>query len=103
MLDKDKGVSDLNFTVGKTLQVETSGLLVDVPIKPAIRKLTPFQTETIALNIMHNDLRLTRNLLENGSADCSYLLKGRARFRVNIFSQRNTYSLVLRKLASEIP
>ena len=34
MLDKDKGVSDLNFTVGKTPQVETSGMLIDVPINP---------------------------------------------------------------------
>lgn len=103
MLDKDKGVSDLNFTVGKTPQVETSGILTDVPINPPIKRLTPFQTETLALNLLGNDPRLTRNLLDNGSADCSYFLKGRARFRVNIFSQRNTYSIVMRKLETDIP
>ncbi len=103
MLDSHDNVSDLNFTVGKPLQVESSGQLVDVPIKPPIWKLTPFQTEMIALNIISNDPRLTRHLLINGSADCSYFLKGIARFRVNIFSQRDTISLVMRKLETVIP
>lgn len=103
MLDSNQGVSDLNFTVGKPLQVEASGLLTEVPIQPPVWKLTPFQTEQIAMTIVSNDPRLTKNLLINGSADTSYYLKGRARFRVNIFSQRNTYSLVLRRLATKIP
>lgn len=103
MLNVGESVSDLNFTVGKPLQVEASGVLQEVPIEPPIWKLTPYQTEVIAMNMISNDPRLTKNLLLNGSADCSYYLKGRARFRVNIFSQRNTYSLVLRRLATKIP
>ena len=103
MLDSHPNVSDLNFTVGKPLQVESSGVLKEVSINPPIKKLTPYHTENIALAIIGGDTRLTRQLLDNGSADCSYSLGDRARFRVNIFSQRSTYSLVLRKLESKIP
>ncbi len=103
MLDSQSEVSDLNITVGKPLQVESAGQLVDVTMNPPIWKLTPFQTEIIAMNIINNDQRLLHNLLENGSADCSYQIADRARFRVNIFSQRNTYSLVMRKLETVIP
>ena len=103
MLDSHPNVSDLNFTVGKPLQVESSGVLKEVAINPPIARLTPFQTENIAFTIINSDTRLTRQLLDQGSADCSYSLGDRARFRVNIFSQRATYSLVLRKLESRIP
>ncbi|MBF0169958.1 MAG: PilT/PilU family type 4a pilus ATPase [Nitrospinae bacterium] len=103
MLDARGNVSDLNLTVGKPLQVESSGVLVDVPLEPPLYKLTPFQTEILALNILGKDGRLVKNLVEHGSADTSYFVRDRARFRVNVFSQRNTYSLVLRKLETTIP
>ncbi len=103
MLSSHSNVSDLNFTVGKPLQVEASGQLVDVNTEPPIWKLTPFQTETVAMNIIANDRRLMKHLLEKGSADCSHHIPDKARFRVNIFSQRNTFSLVMRKLETVIP
>jgi len=70
MLDSHKNVSDLNITVDKPLQVESSGELVGVPIEPPGEKLTPFQTETIALNIMNRNRRLTEDLIKTGSCDC---------------------------------
>lgn len=103
MLNSYDNVSDLNFTVGKPLQVEASGKLETVNINPPIWKLTPFQTEVLALNLIGRDKRLTRQLVEKGSADLSYRIKDKARFRVNIFSQRNTYSIVMRKLETSIP
>src|SRR5439155_9634609 len=66
-------------------------------------KLTPFQTEMIALNLIGGSRRLTEELLRSGSCDSSYSLSSKARFRVNIFSQRGNYSIVLRKLNTEIP
>ena len=36
MLDSHEGVSDLNITVDKPLQVESSGELVPVDMEPAI-------------------------------------------------------------------
>src|SRR5256712_7889243 len=103
MLDSNKNVSDVNITVDKPLQVESSGELVGVPIEPQVEKLTPFQTETIALNIMNRNRRLTEDLIKTGSCDCSYSLGQKARFRVNIFSQRGHYSVILRKLSTEMP
>ena len=103
MLDSYKNVSDLNITVGKSFQVESSGQLTGVEIDPPFPKLTPFQTETFALNLINEDRRLTEILLAEGSCDSSYELPGKARFRVNIFSQRGNYSIVLRKLETKIP
>ena len=103
MLDAYQNASDLNITVGRPFQVETSGRLTGVELDPPIQKLTPFQTEIFALNLIHQDRRLTEILLAQGSCDSSYELPGKARFRVNIFSQRSDYSIVLRKLETRIP
>jgi twitching motility protein PilT len=103
MLESNNDVSDLNITVDKPLQVETSGQLVPVQVTPAIEKLTPFQSEQIALNLMGGSRRLHEDLQRTGSCDCSYSVPTKARFRVNIFSQRGNYSIVLRKLNTRIP
>jgi len=103
MLDSQKNVSDLNITVGKPFQVETSGVLMATEFDPHFEKLTPFQTEVFALNLINNDRRLTDILIDQGSCDLSYELPGKARFRVNVFSQKGNYSVALRKLESKIP
>lgn len=104
MLESASNVSDLNLTVGKPPQIESSGILKPVEFDEAsLRMLTPFQTEVFALNLIGSDRRLTEDLLTKGSCDLSYSLPGKARFRVNVFSQRGTYSIVLRKLESRIP
>jgi len=103
MLDSNRNVSDLNITADKPLQVESSGELVPVAIEPPVEKLTPFQTETISLNIINRNRRLTEDLLKTGSCDCSYSLGQKARFRVNIFTQRGHYTIILRKLSTDIP
>src|SRR6516162_3757336 len=103
MLDSNQNVSDLNITAEKPLQVESNGELVGVAIAPSVDRLTPFQTETIALNIMGRNRRLTEDLIKSGSCDCSYALGQKARFRVNIFTQRGHYTVICRKLSTEIP
>jgi len=103
MLDSHESVSDLNFTVGKPLQVETYGELTPVDMKPQLKTLTPFQTEVIALNLIGRDRRLLDMLIKDGSCDLSYTLPGKARFRVNVFSQSGNYSIVLRQLETKVP
>jgi twitching motility protein PilT len=103
MLTSHTNVSDLNLTPGKPLQVESDGQLVPVKIAPDFQALTPFQTETIALNLINNDRKLTETLLREGSCDLSYQLGTQARFRVNIFSRSGKYAVVLRKLETKIP
>jgi twitching motility protein PilT len=103
LLDSHGNVSDVNVTVDRPLQVEASGELVGVPVDPPVESLTPFQTEIFALNLINSDRRLCQFLVEQGSCDSSYWLPGKARFRVNIFSQRGNISVVLRKLETKIP
>jgi len=103
MLDSYDNVSDLNITVGKPFQVETAGELAAVDMEPRFDEITPFQAEIFVLNLLNQNRRLTENLLLEGSCDSSYELPGKARFRVNAFSQRGNFSIVLRKLATKIP
>src|SRR5438128_7995046 len=103
MLHTHPGISDLNFSVGHPLQVETSGALKPASIDPPIDILTPFQTERIALALMQGDRRLMYDYLSGGSCDLSYSLSDEARFRVNIFRQRGNFAIVLRRLEADVP
>jgi twitching motility protein PilT len=103
MLESNANISDVILTVDKPFQVEAAGVLVPVDLEPHFEKLTPFQTETFALNLINQDRRLMEALVKEGSCDLSYELPGIARFRVNVFSQRGQYSIVLRKLETQIP
>jgi twitching motility protein PilT len=103
VIRRRKEVSDLNFTVDRPLQVEQSGELVPVACNPPLDSLTPYQTEMIALNLINSNPRLTEDLIRTGSCDASYSVADMLRFRVNIFSQRGKYSIVMRKLNTDIP
>lgn len=103
MLESHEEASDFNITVDKPFQVESFGELKPVAIDPPIHKITPFQAEVFALNLINGDRGLTKTLLTEGSCDISYQLAGKARFRVNIFSQKGCYSTVMRQLANRVP
>ncbi|HXR47107.1 MAG TPA: PilT/PilU family type 4a pilus ATPase [Candidatus Limnocylindrales bacterium] len=103
MLASQPEVSDLLFTVDRPPQVEAYGELKPVVLDPPIEKLTPYQVETIALNIIGDNLWHIEDLLQHGSCDASYALSDQARFRINIFSQRGNFSIVCRQLNAQIP
>ncbi len=103
MLESYDNVSDFNVTVDKPFQVESSGQLMPVNLDPPIHRLTPYQAEVFALNLVDGDRRLTKILLEEGSCDLSYHLAGKARFRVNVFSQKGCYTTVMRQLENRVP
>lgn len=103
MLASQPEVSDLNFTVGRPPQVEAYGELKPVTLDPPIESLTPYQIETIALNMIGENLWQLEDLLRHGSCDASYALTDQARFRVNVFSQRGQFSIVCRQLNAAVP
>jgi twitching motility protein PilT len=103
MLATQQEVSDLLFTVDRPLQVECYGELKPVDFDPPIPGLTPFQTEMIALNLIGDNVSHIESLLRHGSCDAAYALSEKARFRVNVFSQRGNYSIVCRQLNTVIP
>src|SRR6267143_3454649 len=101
LLVSDK-ISDLNFSVGQPPQVEINGKLT--PMQPlGMQKLTPYQTEVIALTLMYGNPDAAERLAKTGTADLSYSLPSRARFRCNIFQQRGVYSIVMRVIPTDIP
>src|SRR5258705_2844227 len=101
LLVSDK-ISDLNFSVGQLPQVEINGKLT--PVQPlGMQKLTPYQTEIIAMTLLHGNADAAERLARTGTADLSYSLPSRARFRVNIFQQRGVYSIVMRVIPTDIP
>jgi len=101
LLVSDK-ISDLNFSVGQLPQVEINGKLT--PVQPlGMQKLTPYQTEIIAMSLMQGNPDAAEHLARTGTADLSYSLPSRARFRVNIFQQRGVYSIVMRVIPTDIP
>jgi len=101
MLFVSDRISDLNFSVGQQPQVEINGKLTSVqPL--GLQKLSPYQTELIAMTLLHGNPEAAQRLAQTGSADLSYSLPSRIRFRVNIFQQRGTYSIVMRVIPTEI-
>ena len=103
MLASQPEVSDLLFVQDRPPQVEAYGELKPVQLDPPIAKLTPFQIEMIAMNIIGDNAWQLEDLLRHGSCDASYALGETARFRVNVFSQRGNYSIVMRQLNATIP
>ena len=102
MLDAAPGISDLNLSVGKPPQVEIEGQLRPVPFA-GIERLSPYQIELVAMRLLRGKRDLTERLLRTGSVDLSYSLAQKTRFRVNVFSQRGSYSVVLRVIPNRIP
>ena len=102
MLLISENVSDLNFSCGQKPQVEINGVLY--PASPiGLGKLSSFQTEMIAMALIRDNPDAALHLAKTRTADLSYALPGKCRFRVNIFQQRNTFSVVMRVIPHEVP
>jgi twitching motility protein PilT len=102
MLDFSPGISDLNLSVGRPPQVELDGQLRPIAYA-GIERLLPYQTELIAMRLLAGKRDLAEKLVRTGSVDLSYSLAKRTRFRVNVFAQRGSYSIVLRVIPNKIP
>lgn len=102
MLLISDNVSDLNFSCGQKPQVEINGSLYSAsPL--GLERMTPFQTEMIAMSILRDNAEAASQLAKFGTADLSYSLPRRCRFRVNIFQQRGSFSVVMRVIPHETP
>lgn len=102
MLNMGKNVSDLIISPGRPPQVELSGKLVPVPV-PGITALSPADTARMAGDLIGSNKVAFDQLKSEGSADLSFSIPGKSRFRVNIFKQRGTYAIVMRVIPTRIP
>ena len=84
--------SDLHVKVGSPPMIRLPGGLVRMPRDP----LTPAETEAIAESIVPADRRETFHT--TGEIDFAYSLRDVGRFRANVFKQRGSTSMVLRRL-----
>jgi twitching motility protein PilT len=103
MIQSADGISDLLFVAGKPPQVEVHGKLKPFALEPPESLFTSARIEALARAILNNNPRLTQDLADTGSCDCSYALKNFCRFRVNIYRQNGNYAMVLRRLQAQVP
>ncbi len=90
--------SDLHLSVGWSPTLRISGRLVPLLKK---KKLSAKDTKGLAQNMMSAEE--LEKLLEKKEIDFSYHFKDKARFRVNVFFQRENVSCALRLIPSKIP
>jgi twitching motility protein PilT len=93
-----EGVSDLHFKVGRPPLRRVYGVMT--PVEGA-QPLTTDQTESLAKHFLGP--QPWENFLKNLEADLSYSIAGFARFRVNVFRQRGSISIVMRIIPYQIP
>ena len=93
----EMGGSDLHLTAGLAPYFRISGHLQ--PIGDHV--LSSEECQRLIFSMLNNTQR--KNLEQNWELDCSYGVRGLARFRVNVYKDRGTYAACLRALSSKIP
>ncbi len=103
ILDYAPKTSDIIFTVGKRIQAEVDGELKDIPVEPDPGPLLPWHVDSMVECLLSRNMKLYSDLVKTGSCDLSYELRGRSRFRVNVFNQKGSLAIVMRKLSMDPP
>jgi twitching motility protein PilT len=93
----EMGGSDLHLQAGAPIYFRVSGKLQPINEEP----LTPQECQKLIFSMLNNSQR--KELEQNWELDCSYGVKGLARFRVNVYKERGYYAAALRALSSKIP
>ncbi|MCZ7527811.1 MAG: PilT/PilU family type 4a pilus ATPase [Acidimicrobiia bacterium] len=92
-----RGASDVHIKVGSRPYVRIDGRLAETEFD----QVTPGDTERIAFAIMPK--QRADEFLTTNEADFAYAVAGLGRFRVNVFRQRGSVGLVLRRVLPGIP
>ncbi len=103
MIAGDAGISDLLFIPGRPPQMDCYGKLRAHAGNLTEPVVSPQLAGEIAAVIMDGNARLAEDLRVHGSCDCSYVLPGAARFRVNVYRQNGQPAVVMRKLSNTVP
>jgi twitching motility protein PilT len=86
--------SDLHLKVGSAPMIRVDGDLQPIPEADS---LVPADTEAAIAEILHDESRL-EELRREGELDFGFGIPGLARFRVNVFQQRGSKSIVCRRI-----
>jgi twitching motility protein PilT len=93
----ERGGSDLHVSAGLPPYIRINGKLTPTEYPP----LTAEECQRLIFSMLNNTQRKT--LEQTWELDCSYGVRGLARFRVNVYKDRGTYAAALRALSSKIP
>lgn len=93
----EMGGSDMHVQAGAPVYFRVSGKLAPIDDEP----LSPQDAQKLIFSMLNNSQR--KDLEQNWELDCSYGVKGLARFRVNVYKERGCYAACLRALSSKIP
>ena len=93
----EMGGSDMHIQAGAPIYFRISGKLGPISEDP----LTPQESQRLIFSMLNNSQR--KELEQSWELDCSYGVKGLARFRVNVYKERGCYAACLRALSSKIP
>lgn len=93
----EMGGSDMHLTAGLPPYFRISGHLQPI----GDQALSPEECQRLIFSMLNNSQR--KALEQNWELDCSYGVRGLARFRVNVYKDRGTYAACLRALSSKIP
>jgi twitching motility protein PilT len=94
----EQGSSDLHLKVGSPPAIRLNGKLMVLKDR---EPLTPDQTRALAFELM--DERQRQTFENHREADFAYSLKGVGRFRVNVFQQRGSVGITMRRVATDRP
>jgi twitching motility protein PilT len=92
----ENGGSDLHITTETPPQIRVHGHLqrLDVPV------LTPSETKNLAYSVLTDEQK--KRFEQTKELDCSFGIKGLARFRCNVFNQRGAVGAVYRVIPEKI-
>lgn len=91
---QDMGSSDLHLKVGSPPAIRKNGRLIVIPDMPP---LVADQTAMLATGMM--DERQRKSFENHREIDFAYSLSGVGRFRVNVFHQRGSVGMTLRRVS----
>lgn len=92
------GASDIHIVIGKPPMMRLNGEITPIP---GLQVLTAEQSKALVYSALQEEQRA--KFEENWELDCSFAVKGLARFRLNTFLQRNGVEAVMRVISSKIP
>jgi twitching motility protein PilT len=93
----EMGGSDMHIQSRAPVYFRISGKLIPINEK----SLTPQDCQKLIFSMLNNTQ--IKELEQNWELDCSYGVKGLARFRINVYKERGAYAACLRALSSKIP
>ena len=92
-----EGASDLHLAVGRRPTIRVDGALIPLEGQPV---LTPESARGLAMALLSDGQK--EKLEKNRQVDLAYSFEDKARFRVNVYYQRNYLAAALRLIAGRI-